>query len=138
MRRLSLNRSEPAKKSGHNIPKNRCRTTIAERMVETLAELPFIGDEVVCLSHDRAARSGPAGIGREEQTSPRPDARLPGCDRIAPLVDRFGSEYPERRARDKMALKVEDVVDGRVHAEKTLGEASRFEPLHLRSRRRTI
>src|SRR5215472_10937114 len=52
MRRLSLNRSEPAKKSGQNIPKNRCLTTIAERMVETLAELPFIGDQVVCLSHD--------------------------------------------------------------------------------------
>jgi hypothetical protein len=32
MRRLSLNRSEPFKKSGQNIPKNRCRTTIAERM----------------------------------------------------------------------------------------------------------
>src|SRR5215467_13740719 len=46
MRRLSLNRSEPAKKSGQSIPKNRCRTTIAERMVETLAELPFIGDQV--------------------------------------------------------------------------------------------
>src|SRR6516162_2435991 len=30
MRRLFLNRSEPAKKSGQNIPKNRCRTTIAE------------------------------------------------------------------------------------------------------------
>jgi hypothetical protein len=60
MRRLSLNRSEPAKKSGQNISKNRCRTTIAERMVETLAELPFIGDQVVCLSHDQAARSGPA------------------------------------------------------------------------------
>ena len=27
MRRLSLNRSEPAKKSGQNIPKNHCRTT---------------------------------------------------------------------------------------------------------------
>jgi hypothetical protein len=40
---LSLNRSEPATKSGQNIPKNRCRTTIAERMVETLTELPFIG-----------------------------------------------------------------------------------------------
>jgi hypothetical protein len=52
MRRLSLNRSEPAKKSGQNIPKNRCRTTIAERMVETRAELPFIGDQVVCLSHN--------------------------------------------------------------------------------------
>src|SRR6516162_4059689 len=55
MRRLSLNRSEPAKKSGRNIPKNRCRTTIPERIVETLAELPFIGDQVGCLSHDQAA-----------------------------------------------------------------------------------
>ena len=52
---VSLNRSEPAKKSGQNIAKNRCRTTIAERMVETLAELPFIGDQVVCLSHDQAS-----------------------------------------------------------------------------------
>jgi len=56
MRRLSLNRSEPAKKSGQNIPKYRCRTTIAERMGETPAELPFIRDQVVCLSHDQAAR----------------------------------------------------------------------------------
>ena len=48
MRRLSLNRSEPAKKSGQNIPKNRCRTTIAERMVETLAELPgLVAAEIV-------------------------------------------------------------------------------------------
>ena len=31
--------------------------------METLAELPFVGDQVVCLSHDQAARSGPA-IGR--------------------------------------------------------------------------
>jgi len=46
MRRLWLNRSVPAKKSGQNIPKNRCRTTIAERVVETRAELPFIGDQV--------------------------------------------------------------------------------------------
>src|SRR5215469_9708132 len=30
MRRLSFNHSEPAKKSGQNILKNRCRTTIAE------------------------------------------------------------------------------------------------------------
>ena len=43
---IVLNRSEPAKNSGQNIPKNRYRTTIAERMVETLAELPFIGDQV--------------------------------------------------------------------------------------------
>src|SRR6516164_7758846 len=62
MRRLFLNRSEPAKKSGQNIPKNRCRTTIAEQMVETRAELPFIGDQIVCLSHDQAARSADCGI----------------------------------------------------------------------------
>src|ERR1700745_2695415 len=30
------------------------QTTIAERMVETRAELPFIGDQIVCLSHDQA------------------------------------------------------------------------------------
>ena len=30
-----------------------------------------------------------------------------------------------------MALKVEGVVDGGVHAEKTLGGASRLEPLHF-------
>jgi hypothetical protein len=46
-------------KSGQNIPKNRCRTTMAERVVETRAELPFIGDHVVYLSHNQAARSGP-------------------------------------------------------------------------------
>jgi len=34
------------------IPKNRCRTTVAERMGETQAELPFIGDQVGCLGHD--------------------------------------------------------------------------------------
>jgi hypothetical protein len=28
--------------------------------VETRAELPFIGDQIVCLSHDHGARSGPA------------------------------------------------------------------------------
>jgi hypothetical protein len=30
-----------------------------------------------------------------------------------------------------MALKVEGVVDGGMHAEKALGGSSRFEPLHL-------
>jgi len=33
--RLSLNRSEPAKKSGQNISKNRYRTTISEQMVKS-------------------------------------------------------------------------------------------------------
>ena len=35
-------------KAAKNIPKNRCWTTIAERMAERRAELPFIGDQVVC------------------------------------------------------------------------------------------
>ena len=95
MRRLSLNRSEPAKKSGHNTPKNRCRTTIAERMVETLAELPFIGDEVVCLSHDRAARSGPAGIGGWLPTA----VSSPHADEAARQ-----SPAPERPARTAATL----------------------------------
>jgi len=42
-------------------PENRCRTTIAERMEETLAELPFIGDQVICLGRNQAARKGGGG-----------------------------------------------------------------------------
>src|SRR5215468_10916540 len=49
------------------IPKNRCRTTIAERMVETLAELPFIGDQVGCLGRNQAARS----VGRDKVSGAR-------------------------------------------------------------------
>ena len=46
--------TEAANKSGQNIPKNRCRTTIAEPIGANAAVLPFIGDLVVCLSHDQA------------------------------------------------------------------------------------
>jgi hypothetical protein len=42
------------------IQKNRPRTTVAEPIGETLAELPFTGDQAVCLGHDQAAWSGPA------------------------------------------------------------------------------
>ena len=52
-------------------------------------------------------------------------------NRIAPLICGLGSEDPERRARDEMALEVERVVNGGVHAEKMLGGASRLEALHL-------
>jgi len=72
MRRLSLNQLVAGQKSGQNIPKNRCRTTIPERMVETPAELPFIEDRVVCLSHNQAARSGQvtlsSGVGDRNPT----------------------------------------------------------------------
>jgi len=69
MRRLSLNRSVPATKSGQNILKNRCRTTIAERMVETLAELPFIGDQVGLLK-PRLGRPQRQSVRRSAHTLP--------------------------------------------------------------------
>ena len=47
-------RSGP-KQCSQNIQKNRCRTTVAEPIGETLAELPFTGDQAVCLGHDQAA-----------------------------------------------------------------------------------
>ena len=45
-------------------------------------------------------------------------------NRISPLIRRLGAEDPERRARDEMALKVEGVVNGGMHAGKTLDGAS--------------
>jgi hypothetical protein len=44
------------------------------------------------------------------KTGPASDARSRGRDRIPPLARRLGSEDPERRARDEMALKIEGVV----------------------------
>jgi len=85
MRRLSRHRSEPAKKSGQNIPKNRCRTTIAERMRETPAELPFIGDQVSrpAESHRRAlagrVEDWRAGLGRCRATFPAPATSNAAC-----------------------------------------------------------
>ena len=54
--------------------KNHCRTTIAERMMETLAELPFFGDQVVCLSHDQAA---PSGTRQSLEDEPEPKDTVP-------------------------------------------------------------
>src|SRR6516164_8849596 len=84
MRRLSFNRSEPAKKSDQNIPKNHCRTTIAERMVETRAELPLPGIRSSTLSHDQAARGGvftiwryqPVLVRREDHGMIHPEGRF--------------------------------------------------------------
>jgi hypothetical protein len=50
---------------------------------------------------------------------------------MSPLIRRLSSEDPKRGARDEMALQVEGVVDGGVHAEEALGGASRFEALQL-------
>jgi hypothetical protein len=38
------------------IPINRCRTSVVEPMMETLAELPLTGDQSVCLRRNQAAR----------------------------------------------------------------------------------
>ena len=52
-------RAERAKQSSQNISKNRSPTAVAEPIGEALAELPFTGDQVVCLGHDQAAWSRP-------------------------------------------------------------------------------
>src|SRR5215467_4990791 len=65
------------------------------------------------------------------KTRPTLAARSRSCDGNPPLVRRLGSEDPQRRARYEMTLKIEGVVNGGVHVEKTLGGASRLEPLHF-------
>jgi hypothetical protein len=66
-----------------------------------------------------------------DQKRLKQDARSPCRHRIPPFARRLGSEDPQRRSRDEMALKVEGVVDRGMHAEEALGRSSRFEPLHL-------
>jgi hypothetical protein len=48
-----------------------------------------------------------------------------------PLCGSFGSEDPQSGSGDEVALKVEVVVDGGVHAEEALGGSSRLEALLL-------
>jgi hypothetical protein len=48
-----------------------------------------------------------------------------------PLCGSFGSEDPQCGSGDEVALKVEGVVNGGVHAEEALGGSSRLEPLQL-------
>jgi hypothetical protein len=57
----------------------------------------------------------------EQKRARRRIAPSLGLHRIPPLLGRLGAEDPQRRARDEMALKVEGVVNGGVHAEKPLG-----------------
>src|SRR6516225_7543716 len=66
-----------------------------------------------------------------EQKELPAETRSLGRDRIPPLVRRLGAEDPQRRARYEMALEVEGIVDGGVHAEKPLSGTSRLEPLHF-------
>ena len=50
--------------AAQNIQKNPCWTTVAEPIWGTLAELPFTGDQVVCLGHNQAA------VGHTMRTQP--------------------------------------------------------------------
>jgi len=78
---------------GCGIQRNRCRTTVAElsRLRDTRAELLFTGDQVVCLSRNQAARSGPIHYRRTNDCSrreaPAADNRLAArrADQIASL-----------------------------------------------------
>jgi len=69
-------------------------------------------------------------VGRAKRGSKR-NEQLRGRDRDLPVAGSFGSEDPKRRARDKVALEIEGILDDGVNAEKTLGRSSRFEPPHL-------
>jgi hypothetical protein len=78
---------------------------------------------------DRRRGADQVNLSRSE----KPEA---GCAiTLPPLHSAIRSSLrPERSValiRDEMALKVEGVVDGGMHAEKALGGSSRFEPLHL-------
>jgi hypothetical protein len=44
-------------------------------------------------------------------------------NRALPLVRRVGSEYPERRPRDEMTLKIESIVDSGMRADELLGRS---------------
>jgi hypothetical protein len=50
---------------------------------------------------------------------------------MLPLCGSFGPEDPQCRPGDEVALKVESVVNGGVHAEEALGRSSRPEPPQL-------
>jgi len=59
-------------------------------------------------------------------------------DGLLPLSCCFGSEGRQGRSGDEVPLEIEGVVDGGMHAEKSLGRAGRFEPLHLALAFRTV
>src|ERR1700730_10347265 len=76
-------------------------------------------------------RAGIVGFTCRDQKRLKKDARLRCRDCIPPFASRLCSESPQRRSRHEMALKVEGVVNGGMHAEEALSGSSRFEPLHL-------
>jgi hypothetical protein len=47
------------------------------------------------------------------------------------VTSRFGAEDPQYGSGDEVALKIEGIVDGGIHAEEALGGSHRFEALHF-------
>ncbi len=50
---------------------------------------------------------------------------------LAPLIESFVAKKAKCAARDQVALDVEEIVDGGMDGQKSLGGAGRFEALHL-------
>jgi hypothetical protein len=108
---------------------------VAERMVETRAELPFIGDQIVCLSHDQAARSGPAAAQRDTQLR-RLEKRLryPGDLDVGPPPRHLKSHLasvafpacPRRAARRQFRARARDVGTASPMTKPRLARSPRF------------
>jgi hypothetical protein len=60
------------------------------------------------------------GNGHATKRDVRADQVSRCCDGVQPLRCCLGSEDPQRRSRDEMALEVEGIVDSSVHAQKAL------------------
>src|SRR5262249_51089635 len=50
------------------------------------------------------------------------------CESALPVSSCFGAEYPQCGSRNQVALEIEGIVDGGMHAEEALGGSSRLEP----------
>ena len=68
------------------------------------------------------------GVGSRGGMADRVSCR---CDSVGPLRSCLGSEDPQGRSGDQVALKVESVVDRGVHVQETLGGFGRFKALQL-------
>ena len=86
----------------------------------TVADLASYNAASACQGIVKVVVSSEGGMKQDELPQRR--------DRVLPLVRssvrRLGSEEPERRPRDEMALKVVVIVDGGMHDEEPLGGSS--------------
>src|SRR5215472_18217021 len=71
------------------------------------------------------------GNSNEHTLSAKASQASCSCDSALPMHSSLGSEATQCGSGDQVALKVEGVVNGGVHAEKALGGSSRLEALQL-------